>query len=314
MPQSQIENDHDHIRNLAHTPAMREIVDDFFKVLKEHNKFNFRALIKVCEMDITAVDISDMSYGEDYELGAYYKPDDGPEIRADRMEDAIEAAKEKLDEADDAVGEQEDIITEIEDHPTMPEAEKAIELEAAKAKLAELEKAQREADDYHDELKRCYRRGPETNECMWNTVWIYRRFDEDAAEEAGLGTGRFLDGGKYESDDNFVHLFGCGMNLSPHIAAYEALVYGGVHPDRVEQFKDIGYCSSTMGGDALFAKVTKILGIDGCLKQIEQEQKERMAAFDAACAKARQIRKDLGDADPVLGQIAAMACLSQHLK
>ncbi|MBD2201752.1 hypothetical protein H6G33_10375 [Calothrix sp. FACHB-1219] len=98
----------------------------------------------------------------------------------------------------------------------------------------------------------------EPDEVYWNVVWRYnnREPDLDIAMSIGLGVLEY-------KDEGWIFLTGCGMDLSPKLAAYGILKYRGVSEEDTRHFRNknsIDYFKHIVG-EIIFNKVVDILNI-----------------------------------------------------
>lgn len=171
------------------------------------------------------------------------------EDEQDEAEDALNDARAELAAAEEQLGEAEECLKEAPEDSVLredvdfacdkvkaatnahQEAKESYASATEATRLAEesLEAKQKVVEGFTDAEKD----GPERDELMFNYVRQYNGSspDEECARAAGLGIVTFDEGPK--EGDSYLHLKGCGMDLSPLFMQYEANKYGGIQPEYV---------------------------------------------------------------------------------
>ena len=259
---------------LTNKEVVQKAILDIQAIVEEENRFNVRAQIKLGKLNEEELEINELSYCEDYEIiTGSYTTNDGEEFTEDEREERMEELQEQIDKLDD----EEKDTTELE------------------AELEQLEDAEMEYDEIY-----------------WDTVWRYRgKVNVELAQRLHLGVLELLrpiPGTDYDQGDQFMFLRGCGMDLSPKYAAYQALEFGRID-GYADKFRDPGYFKMVVG-EEIFGEVCEALGITECIGTAEEDAKQRMAEFDESI-KAISNARDTGKLDNTLAGLAAMMAFSK---
>lgn len=236
------------------------LLDTLFERFLAKNQDNIEAMLPVREIDLNPIqyDSETMAWGEDYEVGCFYRHPDTEEETYD-----LETKKEEIGEQIDDLNSE---IQELELNEQMTDGEQA-QLAEKQAKLKELE----------DELEGWEKAEgePEYEEIYWNTMWQPNgEVNEELARRLHFGVLTFLKGP--HDGEKFMFLQGCGMDLTPKIVAYNALEHGGVDPAHVGYFTgNIDYTHYVMHSDIFDEVVTK-LGIKELAYKRLEEDRDRM--------------------------------------
>ena len=270
----------DELRDFAKHPALKAAIDELAPILIEANRNNLEALINVGCIDENERNICDMRHGEGYDIvTGTYKTKNGDEYtegaRAAKIEELEIQIEELEGKLDGLRGAAKDSVEE--------------KLEKVREEKDELDSADFEYD-----------------ECMWNTVWRYNDSDPDheIAKRLGLGVLHTND-----DDNEWLFLTGCGMNLSPLIVAYKALVYGSVAEDDVRQFREPKYFKYVVG-DAVFKEVCQKLGIESTIEDAQTKADKRMDDFNNSLDAITKARGE-GKLDSTIAGFAAMAAFAK---
>lgn len=113
--------------------------------------------------------------------------------------------------------------------------------------------AEIEEEEIREEIERTYTDAI----CLLPTTFEPRIFDTDIARQCDLLP--FTYSLEYEDDINLLALGGCGMDLSPRLDAYQALITGYIDPSST-LFSQFSYFESLMGKELtqqVIAAITK---------------------------------------------------------
>lgn len=296
------------LHSYAHSNTTRELVDSLTRLLCEENATNIVAQIPRCRTEEETLNVSDLSWGEDFEIvtGNYRLPD-GEELTEAERDEEIEKVADRLC---DIHGEMERLEAQHDPDVAMPQNRAGVEArqEALTEEEGQLEDRERELENAEYE----------EDEIHWNTVYRFDgRVNTDLAQRLGFGVlrlNRDLAGPSLESyavGDEFMFLQGCGMDLSPQFAAYMALEDGALTDEYARKLREPDYFRNVVGED-VFQEVVQRLGVAHLVDIAEEESKCRMEEFDASIASIQKAR-DEGGMDSALAGLAAMSafCKSQ---
>ena len=270
----------DKIYDLKHFTKSEEVknaIDEVGALLLEENQFTLEANIETGNIEANEINIGEMTWGEDYEVisGSYVV--DGEEYTEDERQDRIDELEEEFQNLED----------------------KKLRLHGRAYELVDDKQTR-----MNDELQEFEDAEFEYDEIMWNTVWNYGGYiDHEIARRLGFGILEMRDGTEY------IFLQGCGMDLSPMHVAYQALRFGYIDSGYVGKFRDVNYFKYVVGKE-IFKEVCETLGIAHCIETAIEDQKQRMKEFDEKIEHLKRLR----DVDPVLGQISALALMTQTMK
>jgi len=265
------------LKQFTEKEEIRQAIDEIGQLLLEENQFNLEANIEVGNVYEKELDITDMGWGEDYEVitGGYIV--DGEEYTEDERQERIDELEEEFQNLED----------------------KKLRLHGRAYELVDDKQTR-----VNNELQEFEDAEWEYDEIYWNTVWNYNRgyVDHEIARRLGFGILETKNGNEY------MFLQGCGMDLSPKHAAYQALKFGYIDQSYVRKFRQPNYFKNVVG-KKVFEEVCKKLGITHCIDTAIEEQERRMKEFDKKLEKIKKLREK----DPVLAQIAGLCVLSQEL-
>lgn len=247
----------------------KELQDKFneiYQYVVEANKGNVVAFLPVGQVDVDTLDISDFKWVDDYEINSGTRKDDeGNEF--DSEKEYVAHLKEKANEEFKGwkVIEKQDDNQETvyvlldadgnEDTWNYSEGESLQELEDKKQEWIEEQPEFEDLElDYH--------------EIYWNTVWRYNgEVDREVADNVGLG---YLE--MNNSGDEYLFLLGCGMDLTPKLIAYQALVYGYIDVKWLNYFEGsmLKYTKDVMG-KRVWNEVIEKLGIASYFQEVDAE-------------------------------------------
>lgn len=316
------------VDNLARRhPELKKQVEDLFVLLEEANRFDFEAQIEVRDIDPPTLDSSEFSY-DTREFYKFSEDENGYEISvaADKLDAEKERVEEIFDERneirDDFRREVWDLILEIcadadiRNDEGEPIGEDDLDEEDDREIVAmdfDVDAWVQQVEEYQYELRQAERgkRDSEYEEVYWNDVWFYSDIDEDVASLLGLGVGTVTQDDHARENEKFIFLQGCGMDLSPLLAAYEALVYGAVQPCHVKCFREPRYAKDVMGQD-IFDQVVEKLGIAHCMPAAEDAAKARMDEFNKSMDRLSAARR--AGADEMLVQMGAVMAFCKSLQ
>ncbi len=259
---------------LTKKEVVQKAILDIQAIVEEENRFNLQAQIKLGQLDEEELEVGELECWEDYEIiTGSYTVEDGEEFTSDERDERMEELRKQIDKLE----EKEKDTAELE------------------AELEQLEDAEFEYDEIY-----------------WNTVFRYRgKVNVELAQRLDFGVlelMRPIPGTDYDEGDQFMFLQGCGMDLSPKYAAYQALEFGCVD-GFAHKFREPGYFKSVVG-EEIFGEVCEALGITECIETAEEDAKRRMEEFDDQI-KAIGEARDSGKMDQTLAGVAAMMAFAK---
>lgn len=209
---------------------MVESYEEFRESLRKANEGSILAQLPVGHIDLNPMQIDEYEYGEDYELGfTYYNSHTSTYLRTqDQVDDAIAALEGDISDLESEIEELEAKVLEYE------EEDPELHEDSIKNLNDEISSLEEEKTDKEDELEAWEQYETESDEVYWNTIWSpgWQEVDETLAAELGFARIYFHDKGTY------IGLQGCGMDLTPKLAAYCALKYGRVDAVWERYFRD----------------------------------------------------------------------------
>jgi|TARA_Y100000034_G_scaffold131097_1_gene191066 hypothetical protein len=277
------------LKQFTKNEEVKKAIDEIGAILLKENEFNLEANIDVGEVYEEELNISDMSYMDDYEITSGCFNVDGEEYDEDEKDEEIERLTEEKEKLEPRFNE----LSELEDERELTDEEQD-EYDDLDTEISDLETKIEEFEDAEWEY----------DEIMWNTVWNYNGYvDTGIARQLGFGILETRDGTEY------MFLQGCGMDLSPKHVAYQALKFGHVEECRVNKFRDINYFEYVVGKETS-KEVYEALGITKCIETAIEEQKRRMKEFDDKINRLAELRKK----EPVVAQMGALALMSELMR
>lgn len=248
------------------TPYQSDLQKRLNAVLEEvttANKDNFEALLQIRQMDEETLDISDYKYISDYEIMTKtYRNSEGDEFTDEDnyrewLEKKYQNGEKKfhyrrmwsvVEEDGDVYEYDSEIMAEAncnENHGDRTEEryfviefdEEGTEVDIHDSHVdeidAETSARERWEDWFEEEASKFDDFEYDYDEIYWNTVYNYNgRVDVAIAQRLGLGVLQMN-----ESEDEYMFLQGCGMDLSPKFVAYQVLAHGGVMREYTDKLR-----------------------------------------------------------------------------
>jgi len=261
------------LKSFTKKKEIKEVIEKIGELLQEENQFNIEAQINVGYVDENEINVSDMTWGEDYEVVTGSYNIDGEEFTEDERQERIDELEEEFQNLED----------------------KKMRLHGRAYELVDNKQTR-----VNDELQELENAEYEYDEIYWNTVWnYYGEVNTELAQRLRFGVLELRDGTEY------MFLQGCGMDLSPLLYAYQALEFGRIEEDAVRKFRDPKYFKHVVG-EEIFKEVCERLGISHCIDTAIGEQERRMKEFNNKLEALQKFREEGGDEDIVkMGAIAA---------
>jgi hypothetical protein len=252
---------------------LRSIFESAFKSLASVT-LDITAYIPTRDISWNELDISELTFGEDYELDEVFRWEDSKGEHEMTYGD-----KERYKE------EMEDALADIDEDSAVA------------------------YNELEDDIHKVSNAEGEYPEILWNTIWVEDGHvnQENLALCNGLAYGRLISGG--HDGDEFIGLCTVGMNMSPTIAAYQILTYGGCEECYLHEFRDLSYFEYACGSAAFKAICDRLSIPKEVVKYSLAKEKERMKIFDQQMKKCSKLMKT----DPVLGGLAALSLAAKVL-